>query len=170
MSGIPTNAKIIDKTRAAEIAQKAREEGKIIVFTNGCFDLLHPGHVYLLSKARELGDLLIVGLNSDDSVTRLKGAGKPVLKAEWRAMMLAALTAVDWVVFFNEDTPAALIEAISPHILVIGDDYTTEKVVGKDFVEAHGGKVVIVPLLPGFSSSAILSGDCHKAKKLMGEP
>ena len=129
---------------------------KKIVFTNGCFDLVHRGHVDYLSKARDLGDMLIVGLNSDASVRRLKGEKRPISNQESRAMVLAAFAFVDYVVIFDEDTPLNLIENIVPDILVKGGDYDRSTVVGADFVEAHGGRLELIPLVPGESTTNLV--------------
>jgi D-beta-D-heptose 7-phosphate kinase/D-beta-D-heptose 1-phosphate adenosyltransferase len=126
-----------------------------LCFTNGCFDLLHPGHVRYLEDARALGDFLVVGLNSDDSVARLKGVGRPLQDENARASVLLGLRSVDAVVRFGEDTPLELIKALRPDILVKGGDYTPDTVVGRDAVEAKGGHVVIIPLIPGHSTSRI---------------
>lgn len=131
-----------------------------IVFTNGCFDLLHLGHVDYLEAASRLGDVLIVGLNSDESVRRLKGSTRPLQPAHARARILAALEFVDAVVIFEEDTPLRLIEKIQPDVLVKGGDYTEDKVVGADFVRRNGGEVVILPLVPGFSTTALIQRAC----------
>jgi D-beta-D-heptose 7-phosphate kinase/D-beta-D-heptose 1-phosphate adenosyltransferase len=133
-----------------------RSEGLRIGFTNGCFDILHSGHIHLLAGARAACDRLVVGLNSDASVTRLKGAGRPVQNERGRAEVLAALEAVDLVVVFAEDTPQKLIAAIKPQILVKGADYKKENVVGRDIVEALGGEVVLIDLVPGQSTTAIV--------------
>jgi D-beta-D-heptose 7-phosphate kinase/D-beta-D-heptose 1-phosphate adenosyltransferase len=127
-----------------------------VVFTNGVFDLLHPGHIDVLAKARALGDALIVGLNSDASVRRLKGPDRPVRNEAERAYVLAALQDVDAVVTFSEDTPLALIRHLRPDVLVKGGDYEPETVVGRDDVESWGGRVVIVPLHPGQSTTSII--------------
>jgi D-beta-D-heptose 7-phosphate kinase/D-beta-D-heptose 1-phosphate adenosyltransferase len=127
-----------------------------VVFTNGVFDLLHPGHIDVLAKARALGDALIVGLNSDASVRRLKGPDRPVRNEAERAYVLAALHDVDAVVTFSEDTPLALIRHLRPDVLVKGGDYVPETVVGRDDVESWGGRVVIVPLHPGQSTTSII--------------
>ena len=128
----------------------------VLCFTNGCFDLLHPGHVQYLEDVRALGDFLVVGLNSDASVARLKGPSRP-LQDEWaRARILLGLRSVDAVVRFDEDTPQELITALQPDLLAKGGDYTPETVVGKDIVEARGGRLVLVPFLPGHSSSTIV--------------
>jgi rfaE bifunctional protein nucleotidyltransferase chain/domain len=131
-------------------------EKKKIVFTNGCFDILHRGHVYYLSKAAELGDLLVVGLNGDDSVTRLKGAGRPVNHLEARAEVLGALAFVDYIIVFEEETPLDLIVALQPDILVKGGDYNAEDIVGYEEVTSRGGSVEIIPLLEGYSSTSII--------------
>ncbi len=126
-----------------------------LCFTNGCFDLLHPGHVKYLEDARALGDYLVVGLNSDASVARLKGAGRPLQDESARAAVLLGLRSVDAVVRFDEDTPLELIKALQPDILVKGGDYSLDKVVGREAVEANGGRVMIIPFLPGHSTSRI---------------
>jgi D-beta-D-heptose 7-phosphate kinase/D-beta-D-heptose 1-phosphate adenosyltransferase len=127
-----------------------------LCFTNGCFDLLHPGHVKYLEDVRALGDFLVVGLNSDASVARLKGPSRPLQDERARAMVLLGLRSVDAVVKFEEDTPLELITALRPDILAKGGDYTPETVVGREVVEAGGGRVVLVPFLPGHSTSAIV--------------
>lgn len=141
-----------------------RRQGLRIGFTNGCFDLLHPGHVRLLAQARAACDRLILGLNSDASVTRLKGEGRPVQDVHARAEVLAALEAVDLVVVFEEDTPLKLIERVRPKVLVKGADYTRAQVVGGDFVEAHGGEIVLVDIVPGHSTTGIVSRSRKPAK------
>jgi D-beta-D-heptose 7-phosphate kinase/D-beta-D-heptose 1-phosphate adenosyltransferase len=133
-----------------------RKQDLRIGFTNGCFDILHPGHVKVLTAARGACDRLIVGLNSDASVKRLKGKGRPVQDERARAEVLAALEAVDLVVIFEEDTPIGLITAIKPSVLVKGGDYTREQVVGREVVEAHGGEVLLVDVLPGFSTTSLV--------------
>lgn len=135
----------------------ARALRQTFVFTNGCFDVIHPGHVALLRHARSLGHVLVVGLNSDRSVRALKGEGRPVQSADARATVLAALEDVSAVVVFDEDTPLELIRALKPDVLVKGGDYSKDQVVGRDVVEKEGGRVVLVPLVPGASTSAILS-------------
>ncbi len=126
-----------------------------LCFTNGCFDLLHPGHVKYLEDARALGDFLVVGLNSDASVARLKGPGRPLQDEAARAAVLLGLRSVDAVVRFDEDTPLELIRALRPDVLVKGGDYTPETVVGRADVEARGGRLVLIPFLPGHSTSRI---------------
>ena len=126
-----------------------------LCFTNGCFDLIHPGHVQYLADARALGDFLVVGLNSDASVARLKGAARPLQDEAARAAVLLGLRSVDAVVRFDEDTPLELIRALRPDVLVKGGDYTPETVVGREDVEARGGSLVLIPFLPGHSTSRI---------------
>jgi D-beta-D-heptose 7-phosphate kinase/D-beta-D-heptose 1-phosphate adenosyltransferase len=133
-----------------------QRKGKKIVFTNGCFDILHRGHVTYLNQARDLGDLLIVGINSDESVKRLKGPERPVNMLEDRAYVLSALKSVDYVIPFEEDTPLNLINLIMPDILVKGGDYTIDRIIGAQEVLANGGKVEIIPFVPGKSTSAII--------------
>ncbi|MEG1762932.1 MAG: D-glycero-beta-D-manno-heptose 1-phosphate adenylyltransferase [Bacteroidales bacterium] len=127
-----------------------------IVFTNGCFDLLHPGHIEYLAKASDLGDVLIIGLNTDASVKRLKGEGRPIQNQEARALVLAALGNVNGVVFFDEDTPLELIKQIQPDVLVKGGDYEVKDIVGYEEVKAKGGQVLTIPFVDGFSTSGIL--------------
>ena len=136
-----------------DAAARWRQRSGRVVFTNGVFDLLHPGHVDILSAARALGDALVVGVNTDDSVRRLKGPGRPVRNENDRAHVLAALEAVDAVVLFDEDTPLELIRALWPDVLVKGGDYTVDTVVGAQDVMQRGGDVVIIPLTPGHSTT-----------------
>jgi rfaE bifunctional protein nucleotidyltransferase chain/domain len=133
----------------------SRVRGQTYVFTNGCFDLLHPGHVALLREARAQGHYLLVAINSDASARRLKGEGRPVQDQAARAEVLAAMADVDGVVVFDEETPARVIEALRPDVLVKGGDYAPDQVVGRDVVEREGGRVHIVALVPGRSSSAL---------------
>jgi rfaE bifunctional protein nucleotidyltransferase chain/domain len=144
------------RSRAAAAAWRRSVSGPV-VFTNGVFDLLHPGHVELLESARAEGAALVVGVNSDTSVRRLgKGADRPLAPQEARARVLAGLAAVDCVVLFDEDTPQSLIEALAPDVLVKGADYARDAIVGADWVEARGGRVVRVPLVPGFSTTSLV--------------
>lgn len=147
---------VLTLDQAAEHARLAQLAGRKVVFTNGCFDVLHAGHIALLEKARALGDELIVGLNTDDSVRRLKGESRPVNTEHDRACVLGALRAVDAVVFFDDDTPLALIEAIGPDVLVKGADYAGREVVGREAVEARGGRVELIDLVPGRSTTATI--------------
>lgn len=146
-------AKIQNIAHAQEIVAKWRARGKKIGFTNGCFDLVHPGHVSLLRQAREACDHLVVGLNTDASVKRLKGEGRPIQSEMARAIVLASLASVDMVVLFDEETPIRLIEAIRPDVLVKGADYTVEKVVGHEIVQAYGGSILLAQLEDGFSTT-----------------
>jgi rfaE bifunctional protein nucleotidyltransferase chain/domain len=136
--------------------QDLTRAGKKIVFTNGCFDLLHPGHVKLLEQARSLGDTLIVGINSDGSVRRNKGVNRPVMPERERAEILAGLAAVDYVVVFDEATPRELIAEIVPNILVKGSDWGADEIVGREDVEGAGGRVVSIPVEPGFSTTNLI--------------
>jgi D-beta-D-heptose 7-phosphate kinase/D-beta-D-heptose 1-phosphate adenosyltransferase len=133
-----------------------RRQGLRVGFTNGCFDLLHPGHVRLLAGARAACDRLVLGLNSDASVARLKGQGRPLQNAQARAEVLAALEAVDLVVVFDEDTPLELIKCVKPTVLIKGGDYTREQVVGREIVEKEGGEVILIDLVPGHSTTSIV--------------
>ena len=134
-----------------------RSAGLRVVFTNGCFDLLHAGHLALLKQAARHGDVLVVGLNSDRSTARLKGPGRPIVPEDARAAMLAALECVAAVVVFDEETPLELIREIRPQALVKGADYTLDQVVGRDLVVAWGGDVILVPLVPGHSTTALVA-------------
>ncbi len=153
-----TRSKILPLDRfAREALPLLRAQARRIVFTNGCFDLLHAGHVEYLEKSRSLGDLLVVGLNTDASVRRLgKGPGRPLNTEADRARVLAALSCVDYVIPFDEDTPAALIAAIGPDVLTKGGDYAPDSVAGAGTVKARGGRVVIVPLLEGRSTTGLI--------------
>ena len=135
---------------------REKRNGRRVVFTNGCFDLLHPGHIRSLELARELGDALIVGLNSDASVRQLKGLGRPVIVERERAEILAALESVDAVVIFDDLTPREVISRLLPDVLVKGGDWPGDQIVGRGEVEAAGGRVVSVPVVPGYSTSAML--------------
>jgi len=130
--------------------------GRTVVFTNGCFDILHRGHITLLEKARAMGDLLVVGINGDDSVRRLKGEGRPINTAGDRAEVLLALRSVDYVTVFGEDTPIETIEALEPDVLVKGAEYGSGEIVGEDFVLARGGRVERIEMVKGYSSSGII--------------
>jgi len=148
--------KLITPAEAGAILTPEFRKKNRIVFTNGCFDVLHRGHVYYLSKAREMGSLLIVGLNSDDSVSRLKGDGRPVNKQNARAEVMGALGMVDYIILFGEDTPLDLISALKPDILVKGGDYKPEEIVGYKEVISSGGQVITIPILEGYSSTSII--------------
>lgn len=153
---LPENEKLVTVDEFLE-RRKSFPEGSRIVFTNGCFDILHPGHVDLLQRTRALGDILVLGLNSDASVRRQgKGSDRPVNPQEHRAFVLSGLGCIDFVIIFDEDTPFSLISGVRPHMLVKGGDWPVEKIVGRDIVEADGGEVLSLPLLGGFSTTSLL--------------
>lgn len=149
-------SKIVDFSETRNLVSKWKSEGKSVVFTNGCFDVLHYGHVSYLSEASDLGDKMIIGLNSDASVRRLKGETRPINGQMERATLLAALSFVDAVVVFDEDTPENLIKEVRPDYLVKGGDYTFDTIVGAKFVSSYGGNVITIPLVENFSSSSII--------------
>ncbi len=148
--------RVVRREECVELRKELKTRGEKVVFTNGCFDILHRGHVEYLATARSKGDALIVGVNDDASVTRLKGAGRPVVPLEDRAAVLAALASVDLVVPFAEDTPLELIRALVPDILVKGADWPIEAVVGKDVVEGSGGSVQTIEFIPDRSTTSII--------------
>jgi rfaE bifunctional protein nucleotidyltransferase chain/domain len=148
--------KVVSRPEIVAIAAQARRDGRRIAFTNGCFDLLHVGHIRYLAAARDAADLLIVGVNDDASVRRLKGPARPLVPDAARAEVVAALAAVDYVTLFSEDTPYELIRAIEPDALVKGSDWAPDQVVGRDVVEARGGRVLLVPVVAGFSTTALV--------------
>jgi len=156
MAAVSITEKICSLTGIVEKTSQWKKEGKKIVFTNGVFDLLHKGHIFSFTQAAKEGDILVIGLNSDSSVKRLKGDSRPVNNQDARALLLAALTMVDAVVIFEEDTPLKLITFILPNVLVKGGDYTIDEIAGAKEVIANGGKVVINPILDGFSTTAII--------------
>ena len=156
MSDSPTSPKIATLEAAVAWRRRQAAEGRKVVFTNGCFDLLHRGHVELFRAARAEGDALIVGLNSDESVRRLKGASRPLVPEEDRAEVVAALEMVDRVVLFAEDTPARVIDALVPDVLVKGADWAQDAIVGRETVESAGGRVVRVRLAEGRSTRALI--------------
>ena len=148
---------IVDEWRElAPVLARAATNGQIVAFTNGCFDILHAGHVSYLEQAREQGDRLIVAVNGDASVTRLKGPGRPINSVDRRMAVLAGLGAVDWVVSFSEDTPESLITLLKPDILVKGGDYGVDQVVGAELVYAYGGEVRVLGLVENSSTTAIV--------------
>ena len=148
--------KIKSRQEARKLLRQARSQGRRAVFTNGCFDLLHAGHVRYLEAARAEGDLLIVGLNSDASVRRLKGPTRPIVSEGDRAGLLGALASVDLVVVFGEDTPERLVRAVRPDLLVKGGDWDLDRIVGREFVESYGGRVLSIPLREGYGTSALI--------------
>ncbi len=147
---------VLSREALLGFAGQCRDDRRSIVFTNGCFDLLHPGHIRLLEECRALGDVLIVGINSDASVCAVKGPERPLIPEQERAEILAAMAAVDAVVIFDEPTPQQLIAALLPDILVKGSDWGENEIVGRAEVEAAGGRVVSLPLVPGYSTSRLV--------------
>jgi rfaE bifunctional protein nucleotidyltransferase chain/domain len=148
--------KIVTLKELLNVVRQLRQAGRKIVFTNGCFDLIHPGHIQYLQKARALGDCLIVGLNSDHSVRELKGDSRPILTELERAQILAGLESVSYVTIFDESTPLSLIQALLPDVLVKGGDWGTDQIVGRAEVEASGGKVLSLPFESGQSTTSII--------------
>ncbi len=153
---IGSMSKIVDLQALLDARARMKLAGKLLVFTNGCFDLIHAGHVRYLTQARALGDALVVALNSDRSVRALKGEGRPILNEQERAEVIAALEAVDYVIVFDEETPRELIAALSPDVLVKGGDWPLNQIVGRDEVEAAGGKVLSLPYVEGSSTTDII--------------
>ncbi|HEX2868329.1 MAG TPA: D-glycero-beta-D-manno-heptose 1-phosphate adenylyltransferase [Ignavibacteriales bacterium] len=147
---------ILNRKEMIEVRRKLKDEGKKVVFTNGCFDILHAGHVDYLSKARALGDILIVGMNSDRSIKNIKGPLRPVIPEAERSFLVANLKAVDYVTLFDEDTPGALIDEIVPDILVKGADWSLENIVGRQTVESNGGEVKTITFVSQQSTSGII--------------
>lgn len=147
---------VVELPELVSIVDKLKQEGKRIVFTNGCFDIIHLGHVTYLKKAREYGDILIVGLNSDESVKGIKGDKRPVVPQGERAEVLSSIRYVDFVVIFNEPDPYKTIEAIKPDVLVKGGDWAIENIIGRDIVESRGGTVCNIPYIEGSSSTNII--------------
>lgn len=148
--------KILSLESALKRVNAWRVKNNRIVFTNGCFDIIHAGHVFYLEKARQMGDRLIVGLNSDTSVRQIKGENRPVNDEDARAAVLAAMEFVDMVVVFAEETPLKLIEAVSPDFLIKGGDYVPEEIVGYDHVKKNGGEIITIPLLKGYSTTSTI--------------
>ncbi|MDB5336587.1 MAG: hldE, partial [Planctomycetaceae bacterium] len=151
-------AKVVDRDELAALGAACRQAGKRVVFTNGCFDLLHVGHVTVLQQAADLGDVLVVGINSDASVRRLKGPGRPVIGERDRATLLAALGCVSHVVVFDEETPLDLLQRLRPDVLVKGGTYRIDEVVGREIVESYEGEVRVVGYVEGVSTTRILAG------------
>lgn len=148
--------KVLPMEKAIELVGELKRQGKRVVFTNGCFDVLHPGHTRYLAEARKLGDVLLVALNSDRSVRSLKGPGRPVFPESERAEILAALEAVDYVTIFDDLTPQTVIARMLPQVLVKGGDWGLDEIVGRAEVEAAGGRVHSLPVVPGFSTSSMI--------------
>ncbi len=156
---LPANPKLRSRSEIGAVLAPMRPVTSI-VFTNGCYDILHPGHVDLLQRARAMGDMLVLGLNSDESVQRLKGPTRPVNRLAERAFVLAGLECVEYIVSFEEDTPLELIKIVRPNVLVKGGDWSVENIVGRDVVEAAGGSVHSLPLLPGYSTTGLIQRLC----------
>jgi D-beta-D-heptose 7-phosphate kinase/D-beta-D-heptose 1-phosphate adenosyltransferase len=150
------SAKLKSLAELKAIRAEARRQGRSVVFTNGCFDLLHRGHVHMLREAKARGDALIVAINSDRSVKAIKGPRRPVLPEEDRVELIAAMEMVDYVILFDEPDPYSLIAALTPDVLVKGGDWSAEKIIGADLVTQNGGEVAVVPYLKGFSTSEII--------------
>ena len=149
--------KVVSQNQALKELKTWREKNKKIVFTNGCFDIIHPGHIDYLSQARDLGDILVLGLNTDQSVRRLnKGSNRPINDERTRAYVLAGLASVDLIVFFDEETPYNLIKLLQPNVLVKGKDYEVEKIIGFDILKENGGEVITIPFLEGYSTSRLI--------------
>lgn len=148
---------ILNRAEMASVRRKLKTEGKKVVFTNGCFDILHAGHVDYLSKAKALGDILIVGMNSDSSIRNIKGELRPIVPEAERAFLVANLKAVDYVTLFNEDTPGRLIDELIPDILVKGADWSIENIVGRETVESNGGEVKTIRFVSNQSTSSIIN-------------
>lgn len=155
---------ILDINKLTDVRKKLKEEGKTVVFTNGCFDVLHAGHVDYLRKARELGDVLILGLNSDSSIKNIKGENRPIVPQNERAYILANLNPVDYVTYFDEDTPENLINKIIPDVLVKGADWAIENVVGREIVEKNGGCVKTIKFVHQQSTTNIIDTILKKYK------
>lgn len=150
------NKKIRNLPQMKAILARLRRQGKKVAFTNGCFDILHVGHIRYLEKARSLADILVVGLNTDRSVRAIKGEKRPIVPEKERAEVLAALEGIDYIVFFDDPDPFKLISALKPDVLIKGADWPKDRIVGRDIVEGKGGKVVRIPLVPGASSTGII--------------
>jgi len=148
--------KVVEKNELVEAADEARQKGQRVITTNGCFDILHVGHVRILNQARAEGDVLFLGLNSDPSVTRLKGEGRPINNQQDRAEMLANLISVDFVYIFSEDTPVEFLKLVKPNIHIKGADYTTGQLAETPIVESFGGKVKLLPLVPQKSTTSLV--------------
>ncbi len=160
-----TKRKIKNISQMKKIMVRLKAQGKKIVFTNGCFDILHVGHVRYLNKAKKLGDILVVGLNTDRSVKSIKGENRPIVPEKERAEVISALEFVDYVILFDEPDPLRLIEALKPDVLVKGADWSKGRIVGREIVENLGGRVVRVPMVPGASSTGVI----EKIKKAYGK-
>ena len=150
------NKKILDKNNVAKVCSDLRTIGVKVVFTNGCFDILHAGHVDYMEKAKKLGDVLFVGVNSDSSIKRIKGPKRPIVEEKYRVDALKGLSSVDYVCTFDEETPESLIRIVKPQVLVKGKDWSDKKIAGQDFVLSYNGKVEFIDLVEGISTSIII--------------
>ena len=148
--------KYSSKDKLEDLIKRLRKKNKKIVFTNGCFDIIHPGHIYLLKKSKDMGDVLIVGLNSDSSIKKIKSEDRPINKESDRVKILESIKHINYVTIFNEETPLKLIKLINPDILVKGGDYKINEIVGSDFVIQNGGEVKIIPFIGGHSTSKLI--------------
>jgi rfaE bifunctional protein nucleotidyltransferase chain/domain len=148
---------IVSLDELKKIREIYKKKSQKVVFTNGCFDLIHAGHVDYLTKAKNLGDVLVVGLNTDNSIRRIKGEKRPILKQDERAFILSSLKPVDYVCFFDEDTPAEIIKELIPDILIKGSDWSIDKIVGREIVEENGGKVITIDFVNNQSTSNIIN-------------
>lgn len=158
LAPVSARSKVLARKQLFRVVNDLKDSGNTVVFTNGCFDLLHPGHVAILEQARAFGDILVVGVNADHSVKRLnKGRQRPINSENDRALVIAALAAVDWVTVFREETPITLIKTLQPHVHVKGGDYQAENLPEYKAVTAYGGQIKIVPLVKGKSTTRILS-------------
>ena len=149
-------AEIVKKDKIETVFSNLKKDGKCLIFTNGCFDIVHAGHIDYMEKAKALGDVLIVGVNSDESIRRIKGNNRPIVGVDYRLRLLQGISSIDYVCVFNEDTPLELIKKVKPDIIVKGEDWKDKGVVGEDFVRSYGGKVELIALLPGISTSIII--------------
>jgi rfaE bifunctional protein nucleotidyltransferase chain/domain len=153
--------KVVDPAYVRVLSEELHRRGAVIVFTNGVFDLLHPGHVQYLTDARNLGSHLIVGLNTDESTRRMKGAGRPIVSLNERLEVLSAFECTSFLTWFDQDTPAEIIRLVCPDVLVKGGDWQPDQIVGKDFVESYGGLVLSIPFLQGYSTTSIVDKICR---------
>ncbi|MGQ1787922.1 D-glycero-beta-D-manno-heptose 1-phosphate adenylyltransferase [Saccharicrinis sp. GN24d3] len=165
MSEVSFKSKIVDAGKAAEIVRQWQLDSEKVVFTNGCFDIVHRGHVEYLAKAAEKGNRLLLGLNTDSSVSRIKGPARPIVDQESRAIVLAAFEFIDLIVFFDEDTPYELIKTVQPDVLVKGADYKVEDIVGYDIVSGRGGSVETITFVDGFSTTDIIDKIAQEKKE-----
>ena len=169
MTYTSSRSKIKSRTQLKDLLEHLRTQGRKIVFTNGCFDLLHPGHIRYLEKARGEGDLLVVALNSDSSIRKIKGPGRPIQTEDERSEVIAGLQCVNFVTLFDEETPYEIIEEMLPNILVKGGDWPIDQIVGRQTVEAHGGKVISIAFETGHSTSNIIKRIRGSAERPVGK-